>query len=251
MPPGMQLQGLHMHQAPPKQLYSFLRRIRLSHNDSIKISVGTVARDPSLRQVFHFNSESNDLSPWFWPVYDKNDEAALENEEMENARVTPDDLDEYRRFHIFFAPCCLCAFLDGVRYTESQIVISDEPGRRAFVAECARQRCGYFVRLEEFYPLNGLYSKKFDRRVLPLPRTEFVTREGVFEGPVEKPFIGFRLASQGRKREVNAMDVKADVVARPAKRLCMMKDRGHSRGRLLGHVHPMLPMQAGGSKSKL
>jgi hypothetical protein len=79
------------------------------------------------------------------PVYDADDDAVLINPALLNARVPPDDLEEYRRRHVFLEPCCLCAYVNGVRYTETRIVLSEAVGEDngSFVAECAQQQCGY------------------------------------------------------------------------------------------------------------
>jgi hypothetical protein len=67
---------------------------------------------------------------------------------MINGRVVPGDLEDYRRCHDFMAPCCLCAFVDKVAYTETVIGIvaagaTSDPHFGVYVARCAKERCGY------------------------------------------------------------------------------------------------------------
>lgn len=67
---------------------------------------------------------------------------------MVNGRVAPGDLEDYRRCHDFMAPCCLCAFVDEVEYTETVIGIvaaGDKSDLHSglYVARCANERCGY------------------------------------------------------------------------------------------------------------
>ncbi|KAH6904739.1 hypothetical protein BKA70DRAFT_1226596 [Coprinopsis sp. MPI-PUGE-AT-0042] len=57
------------------------------------------------------------------PVYDREDKSVQEGTCLENARVQPSDLEEYRRYHELMALCCLCAPMDGVPYTESRITL--------------------------------------------------------------------------------------------------------------------------------
>jgi hypothetical protein len=102
------------------------------------------------------------LSPGTRPVYDKNDQAAIFDLSLVNARVPPADLEEYRRCHKFVAPCCLCAFIDNVAMTESRIgVVGEASGENVgqYMAECARKRCGYSGEASSLHALTGLLTK--------------------------------------------------------------------------------------------
>ncbi|KAH6876482.1 hypothetical protein BKA70DRAFT_1448754 [Coprinopsis sp. MPI-PUGE-AT-0042] len=143
---------------------SCLGRILSSHTTSKR-------RKTFGRQVLHYDARSECLAIWFWPVYDSQDRAVQEDASLENARVAPSDLDEYRRVHKLKAPCCLCALMDDVSYTESFIGLADAKSSRTgtYIAECAENRCGYYVHLEDFYPLLGLRIKKYTRRDVSIP----------------------------------------------------------------------------------
>jgi hypothetical protein len=79
------------------------------------------------------------------PIYGEDDEAVLINPALLNARVPPDELEEYRRCHTLRLPCCLCAYIDEVAYTETQTMILEKHGSKTgrYAAVCARGRCGY------------------------------------------------------------------------------------------------------------
>ncbi|KAH6879970.1 hypothetical protein BKA70DRAFT_1239155 [Coprinopsis sp. MPI-PUGE-AT-0042] len=118
------------------------------------------------RQVLQFDADAMSIVPWFWPVYDKEDQAVITDRSLVNTRVRPADLEEYRRCHDFLAPCCLCAFIDDVAYTESHIGVVGASGTGSadsghYMAECARKRCGYS---EDFFPLFGLRVKRYPLR---------------------------------------------------------------------------------------
>jgi hypothetical protein len=113
---------------------------------------------------------------------------AIADPSLAGSRVTPEDLEEYRRSHEFLAPCCLCAFTDGVEYQETTIGIvalgaASDPQHGTYVAHCSNQRCGYSgqcirqiaeltnvahmqrkVCLEAFYTAQGLRVKSYNRR---------------------------------------------------------------------------------------
>ncbi|KAH6911252.1 hypothetical protein BKA70DRAFT_1424000 [Coprinopsis sp. MPI-PUGE-AT-0042] len=115
------------------------------------------------RQVLHYHAPTRSLVTWFWPVYDE-DFDQQRGLHLRNARVEPSDLEEYRRYHEFRAPLCLCSLVDGTEYTESRIeVMSGGDRSGVYVAECADARCGYRVYLDDFYSTLGLQIKKFDR----------------------------------------------------------------------------------------
>ncbi|KAH6905527.1 hypothetical protein BKA70DRAFT_1430776 [Coprinopsis sp. MPI-PUGE-AT-0042] len=157
---------------------SFLRSIHRQH-------FPPPARQHGLRQVLEFCALSKGLRIWDWPVYDRDDLAVLRDPSLLNCRVAPSDLETYRRYHQLLNPCCFCAFLDGVPYTESHVGIAlaeetAQDGKQGlYVAECASGRCGYSVRLEEFYPLIGLRLKKYGRRGCALTYEESRTLHGV------------------------------------------------------------------------
>ena len=81
------------------------------------------------------------------PVYGREDITTQENSCMEGARVLPSNLNEYIRHHELKAPCCLCALMDDVPYTEGKIrLLGAEGGNMAstYIVECAQSRCGYY-----------------------------------------------------------------------------------------------------------
>ncbi|KAH6907246.1 hypothetical protein BKA70DRAFT_1223606 [Coprinopsis sp. MPI-PUGE-AT-0042] len=123
------------------------------------------------RQVLHYDFHSGSLMIWFWPVYNNQDKAVRDDPRLENAQVPPSDLEEYAREHELRAPCCLCALIDDVPYTESKIRLAGPEGSRTgtYVAECAMNRCGYYVYLEDFYTLLGLRVRKYALREVPTP----------------------------------------------------------------------------------
>ncbi|KAJ3505634.1 hypothetical protein NMY22_g17511 [Coprinellus aureogranulatus] len=181
------------HQTPDTRvaLSHFLRQVEAGH-------VRTKTQRPT---ALHYNAETGELVEYVWP--------GEPNPEAKNPwdptlkRVAPSDLEGHRRTHHFRGPCCLCALLDGEEYTESQISIvevlsKDEDRNRhcvingEFVAQCARQRCGYLrkpspvvlvrclvmssnmfclqsVCLERFYTQPDVALKLYDRRATPLP----------------------------------------------------------------------------------
>ncbi|KAH6880566.1 hypothetical protein BKA70DRAFT_1238729 [Coprinopsis sp. MPI-PUGE-AT-0042] len=143
---------------------SCLGRILASHTTSKR-------RRTFGRQVLHFDFRSESLTIWFWPVYDNTDEAVRKDPALENARVPPSDLEGYRRKHELKAPCCLCALMDDLPYTESRIGLAGTESSRtgAYIAECAQNRCGYYVYLEDFYPVLGLRIRRYALRDLSIP----------------------------------------------------------------------------------
>ncbi|KAH6890748.1 hypothetical protein BKA70DRAFT_1441759 [Coprinopsis sp. MPI-PUGE-AT-0042] len=106
----------------------------------------------------------------FGSVYDSQDRAVRDDPSLENAWVPPSNLEEYRHEHELRAPCCLCALMDNVPYTESRIGLAGAESSRAgtYVAECALNKCGYYVYLEDFYSLRGLRIRKYARRDIPI-----------------------------------------------------------------------------------
>ncbi|KAJ3543473.1 hypothetical protein NMY22_g3125 [Coprinellus aureogranulatus] len=99
-------------------------------------------------------------------------------------RLTPSEMESFRRTHWFRGPCCLCALLDGEGYTEARIGIvevkTEDKDRNQsilhgeYVAVCAKQRCGYTLCLERFYGLGSLKLRKHRKRASPLPPQELV-----------------------------------------------------------------------------
>jgi hypothetical protein len=91
------------------------------------------------------------------PVYSKEDCIAIGDLDatLLNCRVAPSDLEGYRRANEIRNPCCLCAYIDNVPFTESRVhmsmlgssaILLGSEGR--FVAECAQGRCGYYGQFE-------------------------------------------------------------------------------------------------------
>ncbi|KAH6866071.1 hypothetical protein BKA70DRAFT_1454529 [Coprinopsis sp. MPI-PUGE-AT-0042] len=212
---------------PSSLLHSFLRRIKLLHDYKLP-------RPLKFCQVLHFDHEYNNIVPWFWPVYDTDDNAVQVNPALVNARVTPDDLEEYRRCHFFLAPCCLCAYINGVRYTETRIVVSDTSGEDnggTFIAECAQRRCGYSVCLELFYTFPGLRLRKYERRARPLDFAAHVAREGVDTHTLEDGAVGLLkpiLSIHQGKRKFDVVDLSASPMALRKKRLRQLGTTGIS-----------------------
>ncbi|KAJ3534279.1 hypothetical protein NMY22_g6996 [Coprinellus aureogranulatus] len=129
--------------------------------------------------VLHYDYREGKLSVWYWPVQllpagDSSDDDG--DDEMEGTRVPPDALDGYRYTHHFKGPCCLCAFLDVSEFTEAKMGLLQTVGLNGslvgnlgqYAAVCAKQRCGYFVVLENFYAHRGLRVKAYVKRDKPL-----------------------------------------------------------------------------------
>ncbi|KAH6871074.1 hypothetical protein BKA70DRAFT_1451457 [Coprinopsis sp. MPI-PUGE-AT-0042] len=120
----------------------FLKKIKAAHR--------TAASRGFMCQVLHYSASTKRLEPWLWPVYDGEG-----NPERQTSRVEPSGMEDYRRYHEFQAPTCLCLVERGER-------------RGAYAAECAEKRCGYIVYLDDFYTVLGLRMKKYARRETPL-----------------------------------------------------------------------------------
>ncbi|KAJ3539560.1 hypothetical protein NMY22_g4685 [Coprinellus aureogranulatus] len=129
--------------------------------------------------VLQYDYREGKLSVWYWPVTplpveDSSDDSG--DEEMEGSPVPPDALDRYRHTHHFKGPCCLCAFLDVSEFTEAKMGLLQTVGLNGslvanlgqYVAMCAKERCGYFVVLENFYVHPGLQGKVYVKRDKPL-----------------------------------------------------------------------------------
>ncbi|KAH6911193.1 hypothetical protein BKA70DRAFT_1423942 [Coprinopsis sp. MPI-PUGE-AT-0042] len=109
----------------------------------------------------------------------------MDDASLVNCRVYPGDLEDYRRANQIRNPCCLCAYIDNVPFTESHVQMATGQGAISlgtegrYVAECAQGRCGYYVCLEDFYPLLGLRLKKYHRRDRSLTYIEATRLQGV------------------------------------------------------------------------
>ncbi|KAH6912310.1 hypothetical protein BKA70DRAFT_1219443 [Coprinopsis sp. MPI-PUGE-AT-0042] len=121
-------------------------------------------------EILHWDETKRDLGAWGWPANPETGE-----------RVTPSDLESHRRTHHFMAPCCLCAIRLAEAYVEAKIglvaVASDSPKPEVngeYVAQCASNRCGYFVPLERFYARKVLKIKAYAKRVVPLAAEQLV-----------------------------------------------------------------------------
>ncbi|KAJ3526684.1 hypothetical protein NMY22_g10069 [Coprinellus aureogranulatus] len=143
----------------------FLRQIEASH-----VHTPTQGRPIPL----HYCATTQSLAEWAWPC-----NLATER------RYPPSELEGLRRTHRFRAPSCLCALLEQSNYTEARIGIVETATSDAFrnqsllhgeyVATCARQRCGYFLCLERFYPLNHLRLQPCRPRRQPLASQDVAT----------------------------------------------------------------------------
>ncbi|KAH6871662.1 hypothetical protein BKA70DRAFT_1450975 [Coprinopsis sp. MPI-PUGE-AT-0042] len=207
--------GQYRAHNPSNLLPMFLQRIEKSRDMS--------PRSLRYRQVLHFDASYNDVLPWFWPVYDKDDEVVIANPQLLNARVTPDDFEKYRMCHFFLAPCCLCAYIDGVDYTESRIALSEGPPpiRKIDYELPGSVR---LVCLEDFYPLAGLRLRKYERRGRPLNLSVHDSGKGgiSLESQDERnPSISLVLTTHavGRKRKTIGVDPRHGSVAACMKRL--------------------------------
>ncbi|KAH6905397.1 hypothetical protein BKA70DRAFT_1225772 [Coprinopsis sp. MPI-PUGE-AT-0042] len=134
----------------------FLKTIKSAHD--------TAASRGFMCQVLHYNASTKRLEPWLWPVYDGEG-----NPKQQTSCLEPSGLEDYRRYHEFQAPTCLCALIDGVPYTETCIGLVERGEHRgAYAAECAEKRCGYIIYLDDFYTVLGLWMKKYARQETPL-----------------------------------------------------------------------------------
>ncbi|KAH6869708.1 hypothetical protein BKA70DRAFT_1451785 [Coprinopsis sp. MPI-PUGE-AT-0042] len=157
--PSIQLRSLS--QSKPS-LEHYIRRIQAAQ-------VHTAYSQP---EILHWDAKKSDLSGWFWPASPETGE-----------RVTPSDLEGHRRTHHFMAPCCLCVITLEELYVEAKIglvavaMASGSPRIEVngeYVAQCALNRCGYFVPLERFYACRVLQIKAYPKRVLPLASEQLV-----------------------------------------------------------------------------
>ncbi|KAH6903038.1 hypothetical protein BKA70DRAFT_1228191 [Coprinopsis sp. MPI-PUGE-AT-0042] len=118
---------------------AFLDKVELAHR---------AVTSGSPRQILHYDSTTKSLVPWYWPVYNE-EMVQPEKLGLRNTRVEPSGLEEYRRYHEFRAPSCLCAFVNGVEYTESRIgVVSGGKQGGAYAAECEERHVGIVVLLQ-------------------------------------------------------------------------------------------------------
>ncbi|TEB38581.1 hypothetical protein FA13DRAFT_1784901 [Coprinellus micaceus] len=154
-----------MPQVPPPEIQTPSLRIMLSH--FLNQILSHHSRTPSQNPVaLHWDSRTKSLKEFAWPC-----------DSSTGDRVLPGELEGHRRSHTFRGPSCLCAFLDGGEYAETQFGIVE--GIRGaglarngsvlngeYVAVCARNRCGYF---QQFYPLQGIKVQFYKRRGFPLP----------------------------------------------------------------------------------
>lgn len=104
----------------------------------------------------HFDTKTRSLGRYLWYVFRFASPAPLTQfpyrpRDRETKRlVAPSMLADFRRTHMFRAPCCLCPFMDGSSdYVETFIgvveVAHHQPNELhgEYVAVCSSQRCGY------------------------------------------------------------------------------------------------------------
>ncbi|KAH6907333.1 hypothetical protein BKA70DRAFT_1428306 [Coprinopsis sp. MPI-PUGE-AT-0042] len=153
---SLQMPGVQMRNAPllKPDLGHFLRRVQSAQ-------VQTAHSPP---HILHWDFTRDNLREWAWP-----------SDAETGERITPSDLEDHRRTHHFTAPSCLCAISLDEAYVEARIGLAMvSPGGRGFelfgeyVAQCALNRCGYFVPLERFYPRKVLKVKGYAKRSTPL-----------------------------------------------------------------------------------
>ncbi|KAH6899087.1 hypothetical protein BKA70DRAFT_1437579 [Coprinopsis sp. MPI-PUGE-AT-0042] len=132
----------------------FLRRVQSAQ-------VQTAHSPP---QILHWDFAQNNLREWAWP-----------SDAESGERIPPSELEDHRRTHHFTAPCCLCAISLDEAHVEARIGLAVvAPGNRGadlcreYVAQCALNRCGYFVPLERFYARKVLKVKAYPKRTTPL-----------------------------------------------------------------------------------
>ncbi|KAH6901540.1 hypothetical protein BKA70DRAFT_1229709 [Coprinopsis sp. MPI-PUGE-AT-0042] len=113
---------------------SCLGRILASHTTSKR-------RRTFGRPVLHFDFRSESLTIWFWTV--------VRQHRLKLYGKTP-ALENARESRI------------GLAGTESSRT-------GAYIAECAQNRCGYYVYLEDFYPVLGLRIRRYALRDLSIP----------------------------------------------------------------------------------
>jgi len=168
------------------QISRYLRRIRRQERLNYAL-------------ILHYDYESGDLRPWFWPV--------AEN----GQRVTPSDLLNHRLSHQFRVPCCLCAYNTTTAiYTESAIYLAIQGEFSGeYVAGCATDSCGYLICLERMYSRRGLQLKKYPARNAESPPPARILR---------LPGLGRSIVSHGRQSE-RSLDIVTSipVYARPPK----------------------------------
>ncbi|KAF6745740.1 hypothetical protein DFP72DRAFT_856045 [Ephemerocybe angulata] len=142
----------HWGSPPPRRTEHFLRMIEARH-------IRTTSSSPI---IYHWSAALRKLVEWYWPCDDHS-----------GKRLPPDQLQDHRRTHYFRAPCCLCAYLDGVPYTEAAIGVvemlpmpHEDPDRNRttmhgdFIAKPDIDT----VCLERFYPLQGIKVQLYEER---------------------------------------------------------------------------------------
>ncbi|KAH6887787.1 hypothetical protein BKA70DRAFT_1443451 [Coprinopsis sp. MPI-PUGE-AT-0042] len=127
------------------------------------------------------------MTPWYWPS-DNNGQ-----------RIPPDELDDYTRSHYFMPPNCLCAYVEGTKYSRCHIglvevaVARQECELREFVGEyvatCRQGSCGYFVVLERFYSAKLLLVKNYPARESPLQPDMWKFTRDDCDATVQKGFL--------------------------------------------------------------
>jgi len=121
----------------------FLKRIALQQN-----------WDWGQAAILHYDSVSRDLRTWFWPA------------SVQENRVTPDAILDYRISHKLRCPSCLCAASDiDTAYTESAIYKSTHGTYSGeYLVACAAGRCGYLISLDRMFGKRGLILGQYPVR---------------------------------------------------------------------------------------
>jgi len=107
--------------------------------------------------ILQYDSESNDLRTWFWPM------------DEQGSRVDTEALLDYRISHKFRGPSCLCASYEYIRvntpYTESAIYMSTHGSYSGeYLIACAAGRCGYLIFLDRMFGKGGLILGQYPVR---------------------------------------------------------------------------------------
>ncbi|KAG2012171.1 hypothetical protein CC2G_012206 [Coprinopsis cinerea AmutBmut pab1-1] len=160
-----------------KRLPEMLRTMEQGHRILIEERTGP----DDICYIIHYSSAHGRASCWIWP----RDENGLP--------IPPDELAEYQLLYDFRKPSCFCAYLDGGDYSETTLGLVELVGDNQYVAdgeyvfECALQRCGYLVHLEQFFRHPRLASKRYPQRASSVDTSQ----SGGLENN-SPPFRGFR-----------------------------------------------------------
>ncbi|KAJ3504471.1 hypothetical protein NMY22_g17913 [Coprinellus aureogranulatus] len=151
---------LSRHTEVPVDAFVLGHHLRQIHEQNANANVRTPGCSPV---PLHYDVLTRSLTEYSWPA-----------DERSGRKIPPNMLESLRRTHVFRGPCCLCPFLNQANHYEETFigiveglhpdVDSSRELSGEYAAVCSRQRCGYFLRLELFYPLNNLKLEVFPKR---------------------------------------------------------------------------------------